>query len=282
MTLTPRNHDRDAAGMTYVYPVVSRRAGGISIGINLNPNNACNWRCVYCQVPNLRAGRAPAIDLAQLKAELERMLALVRDPQWLESNVPAPSRALRDIAFSGNGEPTSARELEAAIELAARARADAGVEGSCALTLITNGSLAHLEQVRRALARLASHDGEVWFKLDAADDAGIARINSSHNGVERARRNLASCARACRTWVQTIAFDWNGPTLAGESLERYCALLEDVLNSGAPLAGVRLYGLARQSHQPEAEQLRALTPEALEALAQTIRARTRLEVRVSA
>ncbi len=281
MTLTPRNHDRDAAGLTYVYPVVSRRAGGISIGINLNPNNACNWRCVYCQVPNLRAGRAPAIELARLELELDHMLALARDAHWLEANVPAGARTLRDIAFSGNGEPTSARELEAAIEIAARARESAGLANSCALTLITNGSLTHLSRVRRALSRLAEHGGEVWFKLDAGDDEGLARINSSHTGVERARRNLASCARSCRTWVQTIAFDWGGPSLWGAGLERYCALLNDVSSSGAPLAGVRLYGLARPSHQPEAPHLRALAPEDLEALADTLRARTKLEVRVS-
>ncbi len=267
--------------MTWVYPVVSRRAGGISIGINLNPNNACNWRCVYCQVPNLRAGRAPRTDLAQLEGELERMLAAVRDPQWLAVNVPEGARTLRDIAFSGNGEPTSALELESAIELVARARARAGLEGVCALTLITNGSLVHLERVERALARLAAHGGEAWFKLDAADDAALARINSSHTGVERVRRNLERCARACRTWVQTIAFDWDGPTLAGEGLARYCALLGEVLDSGAPLAGVRLYGLARASHQPEASQLRALDAAQLEALAQEIRARTQLEVQVS-
>ena len=40
------DHDRDSAGMTYVYPVISRRAGGVSVGINLNTNKACNWRCI--------------------------------------------------------------------------------------------------------------------------------------------------------------------------------------------------------------------------------------------
>ena len=64
------DHSRDSAGMTYVYPVVSRRAGGVSIGINLNPNNACNWRCIYCQVPDLKRGSAPPIDMAQIEREL--------------------------------------------------------------------------------------------------------------------------------------------------------------------------------------------------------------------
>ncbi|MCZ7653281.1 MAG: hypothetical protein M5R42_01880 [Rhodocyclaceae bacterium] len=63
------DHSRDSAGLTYVYPVVSRRAGGVSIGINLNPNNACNWRCIYCQVPDLKRGAAPLIDLDRLEGE---------------------------------------------------------------------------------------------------------------------------------------------------------------------------------------------------------------------
>ena len=58
MTLGTDDHSRDAAGLKYVYPVVSRRAEGVSVGINLNPNNACNWRCVYCQVPDLVLGAA--------------------------------------------------------------------------------------------------------------------------------------------------------------------------------------------------------------------------------
>jgi len=68
--LSTTNHGRDDAALRYVYPVVSRRAGGVSVGINLNPNNACNWRCIYCQVPDLTRGAAPAIDLTILEAEL--------------------------------------------------------------------------------------------------------------------------------------------------------------------------------------------------------------------
>ncbi len=69
-TLTTQDHSRDVAGLTYIYPVLSRRAGGISVGINFNVNNACNWRCVYCQVPGLSVGSAPDIDLLKLREEL--------------------------------------------------------------------------------------------------------------------------------------------------------------------------------------------------------------------
>jgi wyosine [tRNA(Phe)-imidazoG37] synthetase (radical SAM superfamily) len=74
MRLTTQTHERDAAQLTYVYPVVSRRAGGVSVGINLNPNNACNWRCAYCQVEGLTLGSGPALDLDLLEKELREFL----------------------------------------------------------------------------------------------------------------------------------------------------------------------------------------------------------------
>ena len=82
-TLSIRNHDRDSAGLRYVYPVVSRRAGGVSIGINLNPNNACNWACLYCQVPDLTLGGPPPLDLGLLERELNLMLADIQSGRFV-------------------------------------------------------------------------------------------------------------------------------------------------------------------------------------------------------
>src|SRR4030095_14874810 len=104
--LSVSNHDRDRAGLRYVYPVVSRRAGGVSIGINLNPNNACNWRCVYCQVPGLVFGNAPQIDLELCELDRRTMLREATDEEWWRLNVPEGARRVVDIALSGNGEPT--------------------------------------------------------------------------------------------------------------------------------------------------------------------------------
>ena len=86
--LNVREHDRDSAGMTYVYPVVSRRAGGVSVGINLNVNNACNWRCIYCQVPQLTRGGPPPVDLDLLRRELEAFLADVLRGAFMATRVP--------------------------------------------------------------------------------------------------------------------------------------------------------------------------------------------------
>ena len=45
-----QDHPRTHAGNRYVYPVISRRAGGLSIGINLSADKLCNFHCIYCQV----------------------------------------------------------------------------------------------------------------------------------------------------------------------------------------------------------------------------------------
>src|SRR4029450_261208 len=111
MRLSTGEHERDVAGLRYVYPVVSRRAGGVSVGVNLNPNNACNWRCVYCQVPGLVAGKGPPIELDVLERELETLLDAIVRGDYPERHVPADARRLSDVAFSGNGEPTSSPDF---------------------------------------------------------------------------------------------------------------------------------------------------------------------------
>jgi len=232
-------------------------------------------------VPDLVAGRAPRLDLARLARELASLLDLVRDPAWLAANAPPEARALRDIAISGNGEPTSSEQFDEVLAILERLRRERELAAATNVVLITNGSLAHRESVQQGLRRLAQMGGEVWFKLDAGDDAGLARINSQRTGIARARRNLELCARACSTWIQTLAFDWNGSTLCGGALERYIDVLRSVLDAGAPLRGVLLYGLARVSHQPEAAELRPLDAASLDATGARIRERTGLEVRVS-
>ena len=110
------DHSRDSAGMKYVYPVISRRAGGVSVGINLNVNNACNWACVYCQVPDLTRGGPPPVDLDLLESELRELLRDIATGDFLIKNVPLEARRLIDVAFSGNGEPTSSPEFAEAID----------------------------------------------------------------------------------------------------------------------------------------------------------------------
>lgn len=280
MKLDTGNHDRDAAQLTYVYPVVSRRAGGVSVGINLNPNNACNYRCIYCQVPDLVAGKAPEIDLDQLEAELDGFLREVVDGDYMERCVPEGSRRLNDVAFSGNGESTSAERFDEVVERVGQVLHRRGLVGSLETVLITNGSLVHQEVVQRGLARLAELNGRVWFKLDSGTEEGLATINGYRGGLERLEQNLATASRLCPTWVQTCVFGLDGSPPSEAEQEAYLAVLRRARERELPLEGVLLYGIARPSYQPEAPRLSRLPVEWLEALAARIRDEG-LEVRVS-
>jgi wyosine [tRNA(Phe)-imidazoG37] synthetase (radical SAM superfamily) len=278
--LTPVNHDRDSAGMTYVYPVVSRRAGGVSVGVNLNPNNACNWACIYCQVPELTRGSAPEIDLAQLETELRAMLADIVDGDFMQTRVPEGARRLNDIALSGNGEPTSARAFPQVIELVGRVMADFGLVNRIKLVLITNGSLADRPRVQEGLKKMAALNGEVWFKFDRATAAGMRSVNQTRIAPEKQFERLAATARLCPTWLQTCMFALDGAPPDDAEQAAYLAAVERIRQQRIPLRGVLLYGLARPSMQPQAGRLGALPAAWLEAFAEKIRA-AGLPVKVS-
>ena len=270
------NHSRDSAGLRYVYPVISRRAGGVSVGINLNPNNACNWACIYCQVEGLQRGGPPPIDLSRLESELSSFLSAAVDGDFLEKNAPPEARRLVDVAFSGNGEPTSAAEFPAAVDLVGCVLRAKGLE--LPVRLITNGSLLHRPAVQHALQNLATLGGEVWFKLDRADSAAIQRINGIAGTPEKAQRNLQTCASLVPTWVQTCWFALDGAAPDAAARQAYCQLLQPL---AAQLKGVHLYGLARPSMQPEAPRLSALPVGELQAFADEIQKTTGLRVLVS-
>lgn len=262
------DHSRNSAGMLYVYPVVSRRAGGVSIGINLNPNNACNWRCIYCQVPNLVRGNAPAIHLAQLDQELRQMLRDIVQGDFLQQRVAEGARHLEDIAFSGNGEPTSAREFPQAIAIVEQVMRDFGLLGKIKLRLITNGSHMDRSEVLDAVSHLSRCNGEVWFKVDAATRAGIARINEVWLNPQGVIERLHHCAQRCPTWVQTCVFALDGAPPDEVEITAWLDLLMQVAEQ---LAGVHLYGLARPSMQPEAPRLSRLSEAWIEDLAGRVR-----------
>lgn len=252
--------------MRYVYPVVSRRAGGVSIGINLNPNNACNWACVYCQVPSLTRGGPVPIELDLLEHELRTLLDNIVLGDFMVHQVPPEARRLMDIAFSGNGEPTSTPEFPDVVALVLRVMASYPL-GGVKLRLITNGSLISRRHVQAGVALIGKADGEVWFKLDAADAANIARVNRVKLSPDAVLNRLRSCSQLAPTWVQTCVFAMDGKAPDDIQVTAYLAALAEVRND---IRGVLLYGLARPSMQAAAPRLSALAPSWLDHLAERI------------
>lgn len=265
--LTTTDHNRDYAGFRYAYPVVSRRAGGVSVGINLNPNNACNWACIYCQVPDLARGGPPPIDLAQLERELCTLLEDVLRGDFMQREVPEEARQLMDVAFSGNGEPTSAEEFDAAVERVIAVMQRFDLSQKVKLRLITNGSLMHRPAVRSGIARIGLQQGEVWFKIDRGSAEGISMVNRTSLEPLKARSNLELCCSLAPTWVQTCWFMLDGRAPDNDEEEAYLDLLRPVTKK---IRGVHLYGLARPSLQPDAPRLGRLPPTHLAAFAARI------------
>ena len=276
--LTIEDHRRNSAGLRYVYPVVSRRAGGVSVGINLNINNACNWACLYCQVENLTRGGPPPIDLDLLEHELAGFLEDVLHGDFMSLNVPESERRLVDVAFSGNGEPTSAEEFPEAVERVCKVLENFDLAEQIPLRLITNGSLLHRPQVQAGIRRIGEIGGEVWFKIDRGTPAAAAEVNVVPVDSGRVRRHLEIACSLAKTWVQTCWFALDGKVPDAEERAAYCELLEPLASS---VTGVHLYGLARPSLQPAAPRLSRVSAVDLQHFAEEIEKKTGIRVMVS-
>ena len=182
-----RDHSRQFEQNHYVYPVLSRRSRGISVGINLNPDKVCNFDCVYCQVDR----RTPVppiveVDEQRLLWELDATLTLVLSGQLYQeprfASVPGPLRRLNDIAFSGDGEPTTYPRFAQIVQDVAAVKAGRKLE-DIKLVLITNATMLHRPNVQAAMATFDASNGEIWAKLDAGTEAYYRLIEPDHDSV---------------------------------------------------------------------------------------------------
>jgi wyosine [tRNA(Phe)-imidazoG37] synthetase (radical SAM superfamily) len=217
-------------------------------------------------VPDLVRGAAPVIDLAQLEAELRSFLTQTIQGDWLQQH--AHGLPVQDIAFSGNGEPTSAKEFGAVVAIVGKLLHEFNLTNKIKVRLITNGSLMQQKQVQQAITDMAAINGEVWFKVDSATGEGIAQINQVNDNIETVKRRLLQCAALCPTWVQTCWFGLDGALPSEEEFSAYLRFLDEVKEH---IAGVHFYGIARPSMQPAAVRLSALPMEQLEIYAEAIR-----------
>lgn len=275
-----QSHARSYAANRFVYPVLSRRAGGISIGINLNPEKSCNFDCVYCQVDRSDRGAAvlrPA-DLPQLAEELEGMLEAVLSGRIFEAppfrQTPEPLRRLNDIALSGDGEPTASPLLGEVVSLAAEARQRRGL-ADLKIVLLTNASLLDREPVRRALEVLDANNGEIWAKLDAGTEAYYRKVARSRVGFPRILDNLRQAARGRPIVIQSLWMHLGERPPPAEEQEAYCQRLLEILAAGGKIKLVQVHTIARRPAESFASPLPA---KEVEAMAELVRRRTGLPV----
>jgi wyosine [tRNA(Phe)-imidazoG37] synthetase (radical SAM superfamily) len=269
--LSINNHSVDIAGLKYIYPVISRRAGGLSIGVNFNTDNSCNWRCIYCQVPGLKVGVAPPIDLNLLESELRYFLSQVIHGDFYQRyNVAQANREIKDIAIAGNGEPTTLKEFASAVTLIGEVAAELQIFPQSKYVLITNGSLIHQPRVQEGLRQLHAFGGEVWFKLDSATEEGKRFINNAGQSRVASLDNLMISDRLCQTKLQICLFDYDNQGFSAREKTAFIQQLKTI-KAVSSIVCVMLYTIARPSLQPESGKLKKMSAETMNAFADEVK-----------
>jgi len=253
------DHRRSWQDFIYAYPVISRRSKGVSLGVNLNPDKLCNFDCVYCEVDRTTPPRRRDVDLDLLEREMEALVALTVSGELFatppfDSATPG-QRRLNDIAFSGDGEPTTLRTFPEAVARMAALKDRHGLD-DVKLVLITDSSRLQAPEIVAGLESLMAHQGEIWAKLDAGTAAYYEEINRTRVPFPRILENLAATAARWPIVIQTLFLEWRGRGPDEAEVDAYLARLQELTVRGQ-LKGIQLYTVARPTPEPEARPLKA-------------------------
>lgn len=276
MTELYRRHERTWREFRYCYPVVSRRSRGLSLGVNLNPDKACNFDCAYCSVDRRVAPAVRAVDEAAVEAELAALLDLAGSGRiWSEppfDRTPAHLRRLNDVAFSGDGEPTSYPGFPRMLALAGRLIDAAGAAAT--IVVITNATLFQRAAVRDALVALAARPSEVWAKLDAGTDDWYRAVDRSDVPFQRVLGNLRDLGRLRPLVIQSLFCRLHGQAPPPHEVAAWAGRLRWLLDEGARIDRVQVYTTARDTAEPWATALDAAELQAIAAAAAAAGPRT--------
>jgi wyosine [tRNA(Phe)-imidazoG37] synthetase (radical SAM superfamily) len=275
-----RHHPRTFHDNRFVYPVLSRRSQGLSVGINLNPDKVCNFDCIYCQVDRTSQAETRFVELDAVLEELDDLLAMATDGSLWEdpsfAEVPVSLRRLNDIAFSGDGEPTTYRNFDEIVERVGEVKTRRGCEDA-KLVLITNASMFHRPAVERGLETLHTHNGEIWAKLEAGTDEYYRLIERTVVPFGRVLENIAAAARRWPVVIQSLFMRVEGEAPPESEIDAFCDRLCEITTSGGQLQLVQVYTVAR----PPAESfVTALDDRELQEIASRVQARCGLATAV--
>jgi wyosine [tRNA(Phe)-imidazoG37] synthetase (radical SAM superfamily) len=250
------------------------------VGINLNPDKACNFDCIYCQVNRSLPPLVRRVDLGVVAAELDRVLESERDGSLYASPpfdvLTQNERGVRDIAFSGDGEPTTFRRLEEAVRIAAVARERFGLQ-TAKIVLITDAAYLKKPGVRAALHLMDRNNGEIWAKLDAGTEEFFRKVNRPNVTLAHVLDNILDAARVRPVVIQSLWFRVGGERPAEKELEAYCRSLNSILAGGGRLRSIQLYSIARDPSEPTASPL---TDPELDQLAAFVRERVPVPIEI--
>lgn len=248
--LSETDHPRSFREGRYVYPVLSRRAGGISVGINLNPDKACNFDCLYCQVDRSKPATDELVEMDVLAEELRAILTALQPggPLWREpefAHLPTEKQRVVDLAFSGDGEPTTFRNFGKVVRAAVEIKEALGF-ADARVVLITNATGLHRPDVQDALTFLDAHRGEVWAKLDAGTEAYYRLVDRTSFPFEKILENIRDCGRDRPVVIQTCFVRIRGEGPGREEIGAYIERLRELVQAGARIQLVQIHTAARR------------------------------------
>jgi len=243
-----KNHRRREKGVL-VYPVYSRRAGGLSVGINLFPDKKiCSFNCPYCEVFPFSTNAVFSAE--QMEEDLRAAIAEAR-----KQNIP-----VKDICFSGNGEPSLSAFFPGVLERAALVRAETAPDAE--LVLITNGTGLQNEKIFALLRDAAfSCRLDIWLKLDAGTCLWYQKMNRCEIPFEKHIKKIKEFTACAPVTIQTMLCATDGGPPLDEEQAWEDLILELVFaagqnSTGAHIRKVQIYGKARPSPQdPETSPL---------------------------
>ncbi|QDT34679.1 radical SAM protein [Thalassoglobus polymorphus] len=244
-----RFHPRQYESNRFVYPVLSRRSQGISIGVNLNPDKVCNFDCIYCQVDRTSVATTKFVEMDQLLAELDHMLSIVAsgeiftDPKF--STIPENLQRLNDVAFSGDGEPTTYRNFDDIMQRVAELKAKHELK-NVKMVLITNASMFHRDAVRRGLKILDQNNGEVWAKLEAGTEEYFQLVDRTKIPFQRILDNITQASQERSLVIQSLFMKINGESPPEAEIKEFLNRLNEIQAAGGKLKLVQVYTVSRQ------------------------------------
>jgi len=275
------DHRRSYDDFYYVYPVISRRSQGVSIGINLNPDKVCNFDCIYCEVNRTEPGRRRDVDLTILREELRDMLHIFAEGTLFNrepfASAPPEWRRLNDIAFSGDGEPTTCPVFEQAVEVAFDVRREFNLPET-KLVLISDAACFDRPGVQNGIRRMQAGAHEIWAKLDAGTENYYQTVNRTRIPYARILKNIADTAKWCPLIVQSLFLRVFGAPPTDDEIRAYAGRLLEIQHQGGKILGLQLYTVARPTPLDWAT---ALSDRELDHLAEIVRDLTGLPQQLS-
>jgi hypothetical protein len=238
------------------------------------------------------------IDLDVLAEELETMLGRafggsMRELPGYES-MPEDLLRLKEVALSGDGEPTLCPMFAEVVQTVVHLRAKRTFP-FFKIVLITNATGLHLTHVQEGLKLLTTRD-EIWTKLDVGDEARLQQINrpkspaapklQSEGGsplnsprvtLEYIMENILALGKQRPIVIQTLFPLLDSPELTPRDVTAYADRLNELKQRGAQISLVQIYSAHRR---PARGNCGHLPLRALSQIARRVRETTGLRTEV--